>query len=107
MDLGPLIEKFGLPTAMLILFVTLFITDKIRSGASVDREKKQMLDSFAVERADAQAQVAYRETLRIEERARSDRLEQTLATTTTALRDITEVLKDVEREIVRIEPRNA
>jgi hypothetical protein len=105
MDLGPLIEKFGLPTAMLIAFFTLWITDKIRSGPAVDKKEQQLLDSFAVERKEAQAQVAYRETLRIEERARSDRLEQTLATTTTALRDITEVLKDVEREIVRIEPR--
>jgi len=105
MDLGPLIKDFGLPTAMLIGFITLIVTDKLRSGSSVDREKQQMLDSFAVERAEATAQVSYRESLRIEERTRSDRLEQTLATTTSALRDITEVLKDVEREIVRIEPR--
>lgn len=105
MDFGPLIEKFGLPTAMLVIVIGLVITDKLRSGVSVDRQIKQMLDGFAGERQEAQAQVAYREQLRIEERARSDRLEQTLATTTTALRDITEVLKDVEREIVRIEPR--
>lgn len=105
MDLGPLIEKFGLPTAMLIGFMGLFLTDRIRSGASADRREKQLLDGFVIERVEAQAQVAYRESLRVEERTRSDRLEQTLASTTTALRDITEVLKDVEREIVRIEPR--
>lgn len=98
-DLGALIREFGLPIGMLIGFIGLIVTDQLRSGRSVDASNRRRDEGWAEERKELKAQVEYRETLRVEERARSDRLEQTLASQTSALRDITEVLKDVEREI--------
>jgi hypothetical protein len=98
-DLGALITEFGLPIGMLVGFIGLIVTDQLRSGRSVDARDKKRDEDIAKERADAKSQIEYREALRVEERARSDRLELTLASQTTALRDITEVLKDVEREI--------
>jgi hypothetical protein len=103
-DLAKLIEQFGLPTAMLIVIVGLAVTDRFRSTTSVKEAEKKVADDREKERAVMQKEVDYREQLRLEERARADRLEQTLATTVTTLRDITEVLKDVEREIGGIKP---
>lgn len=127
MDWQQIANQYGLPLAAFVAFVVAIVTGKLRSGSSEDRKEALMLQqfeterqqliknheseratliaSFDKERAAASAEVLYREQLRVEEKARSERLELALTNQTTALRDLSEVMKDVEREIVRIEPR--
>lgn len=88
MDYLDLAQRFGLPLAAFVLFAVSMYKGWLRAGPEVDKA----LDV-------AKGEIAYRESLRVEERERTVRLETTLATQTTSLRDITEVLKDVEREL--------
>lgn len=82
-----------------------FETERQQLIKNHESERATLIASFDKERAAASAEVLYREQLRVEEKARSERLELALTNQTTALRDLSEVMKDVEREIVRIEPR--
>lgn len=105
MDWLALAERFGIPLVGLVLFSVAIYRGWLRSGPQVDAATKAATDSVATALALAEKEIEYREVLRAEERSRADRLEQTLVTTVATLRDMTEVLKDVERELVRNDGR--
>ena len=98
------LREFGLPLSLFVGLVWAGYKGWIRWGPQVDAESAAREKQWAEERSTAAQEIAYRETLRVEERIRSDKLETGLTTALGALRDMTEVLKDVERELARIRP---
>lgn len=106
MDIWAIVNQYGLPLGALVVLMAALSTGKLRMGGEVDTREKKLADQWALERAEFLSQIAYRDGLRQEEKVRGDRLEVALGAQTTVLRDVTEVLKDVEREVVR-QPRAA
>lgn len=106
MDVWAIMNQYGLPMAIIVVGIIGLSTGKIRMGGEVDTRERKLAEQWDKERAEYLSQIAYRDGLRLEEKVRGDRLEVALGAQTTVLRDVTEVLKDVEREIVR-QPRAA
>lgn len=101
MDVGAILNQYGLPLAGFVAFALALGKGILRIGTEVDGREKILVAQWTQERTELLSQITYRETLRQEEKARGDRLETALGSQTAALRDVTEVLKDVEREVVR------
>lgn len=80
---GSLIDRFGLPIAILVVFVFLILSGKLRPGTSAD------------------AEIAYRERLRLEEREARLAAEKRLAEAVAANRELTDGFRELERTVLR------
>ena len=92
---GSLIDRFGLPIAVLSIFVYLILTGKLRPGTTVEKQE-----------ADDKAEIAYRELLRSEERAARLEAEKRLAEAVAANRELTDGFRELERTVLRDQRRN-
>jgi hypothetical protein len=93
---GVLIERFGLPIAVLSIFVYLILTGKLRPGTTVDRQE-----------ADDKAEIQYRELLRSEERTARLEAEKRLAEAVAANRELTDGFRELERTVLRDQRRSS
>lgn len=80
---GSLIDRFGLPIAVLSIFVYLILTGKLRTGSSSD------------------AEITYRERLREEEREARLAAEKRLEEAVAANRELTDGFRELERTVLR------
>lgn len=99
MDWVAFLEKFGLPLTMLAIVSYVIARGIFVTGKSSDQRVADLTKSYE-ERLDAESkEKAYREERRLEERANRLLTEEALRNQVNAMRDMTEVLKDVERNI--------
>ena len=89
-ELGDFIREFGLPLAMLVAGVTLWLTGRVRSGRELQERT-----------AELEQQLVYREALRVEERASRLAAEERLDRSLEADVAVMGLLKDIEREVLR------
>lgn len=101
--LATLARDYGLPLAILVVFGWALISGKLVVGATVDRERQEHEKELG--RRDAEC--AYRDQLRKEEKDAREALEQRLTLALQAMAEQTELLHDIEREVVRGQARPA
>lgn len=99
MDWVAFLREFGLPTAMLAIGGYVFARGIIVTGKSADQRVADLSKSYEERLVAEQEEKAYREARRLEERANRLLTEEALRNQVNAMRDMTEVLKDVERNI--------
>ena len=80
---GTLIDRFGLPIAILVIFGFLILSGKLRPGSTAD------------------AEIAYRERLRSEEREARLAAEKRLSEALDANRELTDGFRELERTVLR------
>jgi C4-dicarboxylate-specific signal transduction histidine kinase len=85
----PLIREFGLPLAFLVAFFWALSTRRLVLGSELER-KQALLER----------EIEYRDKLRTEERTSRLKTEDRLAANIAVLRDITEALKDIDRDLI-------
>lgn len=110
MDFVPFLREFGLPLTMLVIGGFLveserFVTGK-SSNAKVEALRKSKDEEIATlklaheaQMKTAEAEKAYREERRVEERSNRLLTEEALRNQVSVMRDMTELLKDIERNL--------
>jgi hypothetical protein len=86
--IGTLLDRFGLPVAVLVVFATLILTGRLRAGSATEEE------------------IEYRERLRMEEREARLAAEKRLADAIEANRALTEGFRELERSVLRDQRRD-
>lgn len=86
-----LLQHYGLPLTILVAFAWALFTGRLVLGSEITKYKEEL---------------AYRETLRSQERASREEAEQRLADMVEVLRQHTELLSDIEREVIRGQGRS-
>lgn len=99
MEWVPFLREFGLPMLMLAIGAYAVSKGLIVSGKSADQRVEEIKQSYEDQLAVERQEKAYREERRLEERANRLLTEEALRNQVNAMRDMTEVLKDVERNI--------
>ena len=93
------LREFGLPLTMLVAGVVLISRGTFVTGKSADMRiediKKSNTDTLII----AEREKTYREDRRLEERSNRLLVEEALRNQVTVMRDMTELLKDIERNI--------
>lgn len=93
------LREFGLPITMLVVLGVAFGRGIFVTGASSNARIKDIQQSSAEAVALAEKEKTYREERRLEERASRLRAEEALSNQVTVMRDMTELLKDIERNL--------
>lgn len=99
MDWPAFLREFGLPLTMLVAGGVVIARGIFVTGKSADQRVADVIKSYEARIVAEQQEKAYREERRLEERANRLLTEEALRNQVTAMRDMTEVLKDVERNI--------
>jgi len=93
------LREFGLPLTMLVVAGILLIRGDFVTGRSAN-ERVQDVKTAAAEAVEAaDEEKAYREERRLEERSNRLLTEEALRQQVIVMRDMTELLKDIERNI--------
>lgn len=99
MDWLAFIEKFGLPLTMLVAGGVLLARGVFVTGNSADARVADLKAANAIALVAAEQEKSYREERRLEERANRLLTEEALRNQVGVMRDMTELLKDIERNI--------
>lgn len=96
-DIGPMVERYGLPLVVLVLIGAALWRRILVMGSENERDEK----AHAAELARIQAEAEYREALRAEERKSRLKAEERLELSLQANRELTTAFREVERERLR------
>lgn len=91
------LREFGLPLSMLVVVAIGFQRRIFVLGKDADARVDDVKAASAIALGLAEQEKAYREDRRLEERANRLLTEEALRNQVTVMRDMTELLKDIER----------
>jgi hypothetical protein len=107
-DIGPLVERYGLPLVVLVLLIAALWRRVFILGSENERDEKAHQAELARIQAECAAtatrlsnESAYREALRLEERAGRRKAEERLELSLVANRELTAAYREAERERLR------
>lgn len=93
------LREFGLPLTMLVIVGVLISRGVFVTGKSSDQRVADLVEANAKALVLAEQERDYREARRLEERANRLLSEEALRNQVSVMRDMTELLKDIERNI--------
>ena len=99
MDWIPFIREFGFPITVIAVGAWALYKRVLVLGRDSDARLDELKKSHAEELARQEVEKTYREERRIEERSNRLMTEEVLRNQVTVMRDMTELLKDIERNI--------
>ncbi len=94
--LATILQDYGLPLVMLGVFGWLIITGRLVTGRELNRRVSSLVE-----------ELKYRDSLRLEERDGRLKAEERLDRALETMRGHTDLLRDIEREIVRGQGRGS
>ncbi len=94
---GPLLEKYGIGATVVVIVAFALWKRILVLGSDADARLKDVKDAAQAERELAEKEKTYREERRIEERANRLLTEEALRNQVGVMRDMVELLKDIER----------
>lgn len=100
-DWGALIDKYGLPLAMLVAGGILLLTGRLRTGREVVQLETLYKAQLAAQAADYEARLVYAEARRKEEHDARTQAENRLDAILPAVSAVTGLLQQVKEELIR------
>lgn len=97
-DWTAFLREFGFPVTVLAVVSVGFYRRWFVLGSEAEEQLNDLRKDYEARLTEAEAEKAYREERRIEERDSRIKTEETLRSLVGGMRDMTELLKDIERE---------